>query len=357
MYIKHIVDVSDLPLSREVWNELVSQNETNTIFQTYEWFISWYKTFADTNKLYLIVVYDDGTPIGFAPLVQSKERFKRKTIQLAGYNNADYLDFVTPIKKQIVVNAIIDYLFDSLDEWNIILLNNVPIESSTSTLLKEACKRHGLQYMENNQIRCPYLQIYGQHNEINKLLNKYSNKRPYNYFRRQGNLEFRTLPEGETSSHLPVFFSQHIQRWSDTDTPSLFNAPKNKLFYRNLSEQLSATDWLHFSVLELDKTPLAYHYGFDYEGKYYWYKPSFNIDYSPHSPGTLLIRFLMQSALAYNRKELDFTIGNEPFKSRFTNKVRYNANINIFRHKRSYWLNNALSLAGKIKRRFFDKQI
>jgi CelD/BcsL family acetyltransferase involved in cellulose biosynthesis len=355
MHIKHIVDVSKLPLSREAWNKLVSQNETNTIFQTYEWFISWYDTFGDTNKLHLIVVYDDETPIGFAPLVQSKDRFKRKIIQLAGYNNADYLDFVTPVKKQAVINKIIDYLFESPDEWGLIFLNNIPTESSTCALIKDACRQYNFHYLEDNHIRCPYLQIHDRHDAINKLLSKYSNKRPYNYFRRQGNLEFRVLPDGETASHLPAFFSQHIQRWSDTNTPSLFNDPRNKLFYKNLSTQLSATDWLHFSILELDKTPLAYHYGFDYEGKYYWYKPSYNVDYSSHSPGTLLIRYLMQSAVEHGRHELDFTIGNEAFKRRFTNKVRHNVNLDIFRHKRSYWLKKALICAGKIKRRFFDQ--
>jgi CelD/BcsL family acetyltransferase involved in cellulose biosynthesis len=208
--------------------------------------------------------------------------------------------------------------------------------------------------LENKQIRCPYLPIHGQHDEVSKLINKYSNKRPFNYFRRQGKLEFRVLAEAETETHLPIFFSQHIQRWSDTNTPSLFNDTRNQLFYKNLSEQLSATDWLHFSILELDKTPLAYHYGFDYEGKFYWYKPSFNIDYSSRSPGTLLIRYLIQSALECDRQEFDFTIGNEPFKRRFTKNARHNTNLHIFRNKRSYWVKNVLFLAGKIKRRFFD---
>ncbi|MES9968406.1 MAG: GNAT family N-acetyltransferase [Candidatus Thiodiazotropha sp.] len=354
MHIKHIVDVSSLPLSHEAWNKLVSQNETNTLFQTYEWFSSWHKTFAENSELWLLIVYERETPIGFAPLVISKENNKGKTIQLIGYNNAENLDFVTQTKKQAAVNLIFDYLLDNTHSWDRIILNNIPRASTTSGLIEEACKRHKLQYLKNKSISCPYLQIEGHQGEVNKLLNKYSNKRPYNYFRRQGHLEFRLLTEKDMDKHLPAFFAQHIRRWSDTTSPSLFNNPLNQTFYKNLTAQLLATNWLHFSVLELDDTAISYHYGFDYNDKYYWYKPAFNTDYSNHSPGTLLIRFLIQSALEHKRRELDFTIGDEAFKRRFTNKERNNVNLQIFRKNRTFWLHNALQRTARLKRRFFD---
>ncbi|PVV09703.1 MAG: hypothetical protein B6D77_09755 [gamma proteobacterium symbiont of Ctena orbiculata] len=354
MHIKHIVDVSKLPLSNKEWNELVSQNETNTLFQTYEWFSSWYKTFSDTNDLCFPVVYDGETPIGFAPLALSKKSNKSITMQLIGYNNADYLDFITPTQKHDAVNLIFDYLLDSVENWDRIILNNIPSTSSTSGLIEDACKRHNLHYLKNKSIRCPYLQIEGRQEEVDKLLNKYSNKRPLNYFRRQGELEYRLLTDEEIEKHLPEFFSQHIRRWADTSSPSLFNNPINQQFYINLTQQLVDTDWLHFSVLELDGKAISYHYGFDYDGKYYWYKPSFNIDYSTRSPGSLLIRFLIQSAMQHNRQELDFTIGNEAFKKRFTNKVRNNVNLQIFRKSRIFWIHKALQHTGKLKRRFFE---
>ncbi|MES9827626.1 MAG: GNAT family N-acetyltransferase [Candidatus Thiodiazotropha sp.] len=353
MRIKHIVDVSDIPLSREEWNKLVLHNETNTIFQTFEWFLSWYKTFAINNDLCLLVVYENEAPIGFAPLVFSKNN-NNKTIQLAGYSNADYLDFVTPTKKQDVINLIIEYLTYNINDWDQIILNNIPCESSTSMLIYEACKRLNLKYLKKNPINCPYLHIQGRHDEVNKLLNKYSNKRPFNYFRKQGDLKYQVLTKAETQKHLTTFISQHIRRWATTSSPSLFYNPLNKRFYDYLTEQLSDTGWLHFSVLELNETPISYHYGFDYDDKYYWYKPSFNVDYSTHSPGTLLIRYLIQTAMENERREFDFTIGNEPFKRRFANKVRHNTNLHIHRSKRLYWIQNALFHAGKLKRHIID---
>jgi CelD/BcsL family acetyltransferase involved in cellulose biosynthesis len=354
MHIKFVADDLDMPLSHEDWNELVTQNETDTLFQTYEWFTSWYKTFAENNGLCLLVIIDQNKPIGFAPLVTTNHENKYKTLQLAGYSNADYLDFVTPTQKGAAINLIFDYLVDKFNGWDRILLNNIPHNSSTISYVKNACNRLNLRYLQSNAINCPYLEIEGHHKEVAKLLNKYSNKRPLNYFRRQGELTYRVLNKDELEEHLPLFFSQHINRWANTPSPSLFNNPMNQLLYKNLAEQLINTDWLHFSVVELNGTPLSYHYGFDYNGKYYWYKPSFNIDYSSHSPGTLLIRYLIESALSRNRKEFDFTIGNESFKKRFANNSRQNINLHIFRRKKIYWFHNTLYHAAKMKRHIFN---
>ena len=40
--------------------------------------------------------------------------------------------------------------------------------------------------------------------------------------------------------------------------------------------------------------------------------------------------------LADERRELDFTIGDEPFKRRFTNEVRKTVNVQVFRNPALY---------------------
>jgi CelD/BcsL family acetyltransferase involved in cellulose biosynthesis len=353
MHIKCIVDVSEIPLSGEEWNKLISENETNTLFQTYEWFISWWDVFGYFFDLFFLVVYEGENPIGFAPLAISTKFGKSKTIQFIGQNKADYLDFVTPINKPEAITLIFDYLLKHIRDWDRIILNNIPRESTTNSLLERACKRHGIHYLKNKSIKCPYLKIEGRHKEIQKLLNKYSNKRPLNYFNRQGKVEFRVLSGDDIRKHLPIFIAQHIKRWSSTSSPSLFNNQYNQSFYEKLTQKLVHTEWLHFSVLELDGIPISYHFGFDYNGKLYWYKPSYNIDYAAHSPGILMIRFLIETALHDNRSEFDFTIGGEPFKKRFTNEMRHNVKFQIFKKNTTFWVHRARLHTGKLKRHIF----
>jgi CelD/BcsL family acetyltransferase involved in cellulose biosynthesis len=127
------------------------------------------------------------------------------------------------------------------------------------------------------------------------------------------------------------FFAQHIARWSDTATPSLFVDPRNQQFYRELARELSRRRWLLCTVVEFDDEPVAFHYGFDYNGAVLWYKPSFNRRYARMSPGLVLVRHLIGYAIQESRHELDFTIGDEPFKGRFTNTTRKTLRFRVFR--------------------------
>ena len=91
-----------------------------------------------------------------------------------------------------------------------------------------------------------------------------------------------------------------------------------------------ADNRVRFSCLTFNEIPIAYHFGFEYANKLIWYKPSFNIDFFSKSPGTVLLKFLIEYALEKNLDEFDFTIGDEKFKDRFSNKKGKNIQIEIY---------------------------
>ena len=51
-----------------------------------------------------------------------------------------------------------------------------------------------------------------------------------------------------------------------------------------------------------------------------------------------MVRHLIGRALEHDRSELDFTIGDEPFKRRFTNCTRKTVRLRIYRDWKRYWL-------------------
>jgi CelD/BcsL family acetyltransferase involved in cellulose biosynthesis len=69
-------------------------------------------------------------------------------------------------------------------------------------------------------------------------------------------------------------------------------------------------------------TPIAYHFGFELDGVLTWYKPSFDPELQQRSPGEVLIKLLLDDALARDLDEFDFTVGSEAFKFRFANLIR-----------------------------------
>ena len=114
---------------------------------------------------------------------------------------------------------------------------------------------------------------------------------------------------------------------------------------------MHAHGWLQFSIVEFNGEPIAFHFGFDYCGCVTWYKPSFDMRFAEHSPGLLLTRQLIEDGLRRSRRELDFTIGDEAFKGRFSSLQRYNWNLGIYRsanlHRGAMLIHHARRFAGR----------
>src|SRR5690606_12642575 len=66
MRVELITRRSDIPLDAERWNALVADNEINTVFQTYEWFDSWWQVFGKGRELFFLVVREGDEIVGFA---------------------------------------------------------------------------------------------------------------------------------------------------------------------------------------------------------------------------------------------------------------------------------------------------
>jgi hypothetical protein len=123
-----------------------------------------------------------------------------------------------------------------------------------------------------------------------------------------------------------------MRRCAFADRTSQFLNPTQHAFYEGLLEEIGL-DYLRFSVLELNGKPIAYHLGFETEGKYIFYKPTFDVDLWDHSPGTVLLLNLLEYIQESSVRELDFALGGEWYKSRFTNYVRSNKKIIFYRSK------------------------
>jgi CelD/BcsL family acetyltransferase involved in cellulose biosynthesis len=322
---------SEIPLDAGQWNALVAANETNTIFQTFEWFDAWWKSFGAGRRLYFLVVRDGETIVGFAALARRRSRFGWRVLEFAGTGNADYQDFVLPTDKPRQLEAICRFLRARRFSWERLALYNVPAQSSTHAALRAASVAAGLKLVDEIRVDCPALTLGPDSTRARGLINKYSLRRPLNWFRKRGEVRFRHVESiEEIAAFLPAFFEQHRRRWHAVGETSLFTKEQQRHFYEALARSLHPRGWLQFSVVEFNREPIAFHFGFDYDGCITWYKPSFDTRYAGHSPGLLLTRQLIADGLERARRELDFTIGDEAFKGRFCSHQRHNLYFGMY---------------------------
>ena len=333
MQIDVVSSLDHVGIDPDGWNTLAAQNDTNSLFQTYEWTRSWWTTYHHQYEPLFVTVSDRSGIAGIAPLTTQQRGSRERVVQFLGAGRADYCDFLTSGDKTAVLAAILDAL-RTRGHWDVIELCNVPSHSRTFDILQDVCGRMGLWMLAEDQFQCPTLLIRGNESSALQILRKPSVRRRQNYFVRAGRLSCRNLTTAsEIEPWLDAFFEQHVERWRESSTPSLFVDHRNRQFYRELTSSLSARGWLLFSMVEFNDRPIAFHYGFDYDATVLWYKPSFDISYASRSPGIVMVSHLIEYALRYERRELDFTIGDEAFKRRFTNAARKTLQIRIFRDR------------------------
>ena len=320
--------LADVGVWPQAWNTLAAASPTNSVFQTHEWMCAWWTAYQhEYDPLFVVVQGAEGI-VGFAPMVR---RNGERVIRFLGEGRADYCDFLLTGEPRSIIALMFDALAQCIS-WDVIDLTNLPAESATVEALRDVCRQHGYRMLIADHYVCPTLLVDGHEESARRIINKPSVRRRLNYFTRAGQLVTRDLTSAaDVEPYLDAFFAQHIDRWKGSGSPSLFLDSKNQAFYRELTTRLSNTGWLLFSVAELDGEPIAFHYGFDYNGSVVWYKPTFNRSVAAHSPGIVMVRHLISYALDRGRKELDFTIGDEAFKQRFTNSARKTVQIQIFR--------------------------
>ncbi len=334
MRVELVTQRSEIPLDAQGWNALVAANETNTIFQTYEWFDSWWRSFGARRRLHLLVVREADAVVGFAAFVTRRTRFGLRQLEFVGTGSADYQDFVLPVDKPRALRAICAFLVSERRAWQRLELTNIPGSSTTLDLFTKFAQECGLFLVCEARVSCPTLLLRDDRERARRILGKYSMRRPLNWFSKRGEVKFRHVRSlDEIRGHLPAFFDQHRRRWQRAGGASLFDGAAQRNFYAALAESLHSTGWLQFSIVEFNGAPLAFHFGFDYAGCVTWYKPTFEVKYAEHSPGIVLLHALIDDAMRRERNELDFTIGEESFKERFATRQRHNVDLGVY-HRR-----------------------
>ncbi|RMG41683.1 MAG: GNAT family N-acetyltransferase [Candidatus Dadabacteria bacterium] len=328
MKISLITELDSFDQVKERWNSLVDNDPYSTVFQRHEFIKSWWKAFGGSSELMILVVSDKGGRImAAAPLMLSRRYenlLPQRVVTLIGSDNwaADYSVFPFDPDFPEAARMIFDWLNIHRETWDQIVIKNVPGKALSLKGLEEYFSLWHYPVCRNRLQDAPTI-LFNKLEDPEKILRKKSLVRHFNYFKRNGELNFTEVSEAcLIKPFMEDFFSQHIERRRAAGDKSQFLQKSQREFYYSMLTEFDGSGILKFSVVTFNDQPIAFHFGFQYKLRYYWYKPTFNPALSKHSPGEVLLRFLIQSALEKDLREFDFGAGSEKFKYRFANHIR-----------------------------------
>ena len=360
--IKVIRELDELRALRDEWSTLFESAGTKTLYQSHLWHDLWLTSYLRSDDvLSIITVRREGRLVGIAPFLLRNRKVNgltERTLSLIGGQNfaSDYCDLIAGEGHPEIVEAVVNFLFDHLPDWTYLDLVNLPGHSPHYEPLIRALKRRTSLVLIDKIADAPTL-ILNDYEAARGLLRKKSIKNKHNFLSKQGDLQFIELHAcGRAESSLEKFFEQHIERWAALSKPSLFSNEVNRKFYRSLVKELSHLGMLRFCALELDGKPIAFHFGFELDRRFYYYKPTFDVGIREHSPGQVLLRFLLDAAITRELAEFDFTLGDEEYKYRFANTIRENFHVKVYRGRFSFWGRQTRTRLGRMKRLLLRKR-
>ena len=310
------------------WHRLWMASPKSEVFQNFGWARAFWKAFGDQLSLFTPVVYRGSEVVGILPLA-----LREGILQFLGSPLSDYNDIICADECVAEVLAVaVNGLLRAREQWGTCVMDNVSAQSRFARHLPDlqpATRRH---FRTAFRCPCPTIVFGPSGDVVATLVRKQSMRRGENRLRKLGELKFRHLEDREDiARHLNDFFHQHISRRAIAGQTSHFLEPHIRRMFGALVEDLDPCALLRFAVLTLDDRPVAYHLGFQANGKLIFYQSAFDVDYRKYSPGDVLLRRLLLYAQECKLSEFDLTRGGEIYKDRFATHIRENLTV-LFNH-------------------------
>ena len=319
--VLHCELVSDFRRLQELspeWQRLWQSDPQAQIFQAPEWAMAWWRSFGHRYTLCSLVMFASDEVVGIVPLVK-----KNGAIQFLGTPEADYADIVC---SEEWASRVLTTAFQTLLEsagWSECCLHHLSKDSRVMRHYRDLPRP--LLPTVSCMTTDPYQIFLPNQGEagFDSVLQKHHTKRIRNKLQKAGQVRFRHLETPQDAeTQIVNFFDQHVRRFAGTGRQSTYAAAEARQFLRALVEELGLRHRLRFGVLELDNRPLAWHFGFEVNGKFLLYQHTFDVDAAGYTPGEVLLWNLLAYSRDHGIREFDFGSGDELYKNRFSNSSR-----------------------------------
>ncbi len=321
------------------WNAILSQAENANFQLVYEWSSSWWEVFGSDKKLMLLTVRDANNILAIAPLMiinptRGRTGLNPRICTFIGDGLTDYHDFLTvKERRKEAIESIIEYLLKYKDSWDLIHLRNIPAVSPNLEALRTLIKSAELPYIFRVNIQCPYIQIDSCWDDYYRRL---SNKFRQGLRRRErilgeiGDVEYESMKDNDVEQVMDVARSIHVKRQQSLKRKSWFNDVHRYKFASLILDRFLKREWLHVSFLKVRGRIISYRLGFAFNQVAYAWNTSFDPEFMNFGAGQLMYRHWIHDCFEREYREVNFMVGSEPHKLRWTNLMRPNYEIFVF---------------------------
>jgi len=296
MKIQVIKTIREFELLRDSWNRLLHESDRSVVYLTYEWFLSWWKSFGQDNQLHMVTVVDDsGDMTAIAPLMLSNSMYRNIPVRKLSFlanEHSPSVDFI--IKRHCEAEAIeiIILYLETYLEWSMVELQKLDSSSDTFVFLTNYLNRSDRLSGLKDNIESPFIVI---DSDWDKFLNKRSLKfrkvlrNKINRVNKSGDLSIeRVLITGGSHSAIEKMFQVSGRSWKKKIGTDLLYNQKSQMFYKNIADHLGPQGIVSLWFLKKGDNPIAFEFHLNYNKTVYPIRADYDESFKELSPGSFL---------------------------------------------------------------------
>ncbi len=321
IHVEEINDIRRLAEVRLLWNALLPKTRGATFFHSLDWLETYWSHFGHSLRLRVLVVSQDGRPVGILPLVVITETSRVGRIRTLTYPLHCWGSFYGPIGPDptATLAAGLRHIRRTPRDYDLIDLRWVDNDRCDHGRTEAAMVRSGLAPQKRIWDRCAMIDMDGTWDEYWSGLKKkwrHNIDRLGRRLAEHGEVTYvRYRPEGAACGDddprwdlydTCVELAQRSWQGSSTSGTTLSHEAVSD-FLSDSHAAAARAGSLDLNLLLLAGRPIAFQYNYHYQGRVYALRKGYDPEFGPVRPGLVLKRRMLQDS--FDRGDLCHNMG------------------------------------------------
>jgi CelD/BcsL family acetyltransferase involved in cellulose biosynthesis len=331
------------------WREFLGRVQNDSPYWRPEWILAALRAYSPQAKVVVVTVRQFGTLCAMLPLVEERGKFaglpaRKLRAPLTTVGVGIDIPCAVSESKQPVADreeaiALIWNALKARKNWDVLELPSV-FEGAAIERLSALAEKDGHR---SGSWTIPLIAFFAipQGPSGKKDLEKYPRHPKLRSKVRQREAKLAALgsvrllrTEKNGANDLQRFYDMEAAGWKGKEKSAIISDPRSHQFFDEVTREAEKSGHLCLYTLELDGKAIAAHIGFNYRGRYWAAKSTYDENYRDYAPGHLIVKAILQDCS--ERGVSEYVMGiREDWKMEWTQDVRKRSYQCIF--NRGFW--------------------
>jgi CelD/BcsL family acetyltransferase involved in cellulose biosynthesis len=326
--ILEINRIEELADFRTAWHELLARTRGASFFQTLEWLEVYWKHYGRREKLRVLMVLEDGKPLGIVPLVVTREQTRLGKLRTLTYPLHDWGSFYGPIgpDSTATLTLAMQHIAHSRRDWELLDFRFVERDGIDVTRTPAALEAAGLDAYESPWKQAAMLDLAGGwdaywasrdgkfRNNLRRYQKRFAELGEVEHvrYRPRGEAHGETDPRWDLYDACVAVARRSWQGQSPTGTTLSHDSVRD--FLRETHAVAARLGCLDLNLIKVNGEPIAFGYNYIYNGALVGLRIGYDPKFAKAGVGNVLYLLTFEDSFRRGDTQFDMGVGSLEMK-------------------------------------------